>query len=110
MKLADDVRERTALKRGGKAINVGLTKETGDGSDYEHLFSREPMSDDLVALDDELTRLLSELRDDQLRKIAILRMEGYSHNEISVQMEISTATVTRKLRLIRCTWAAEFDL
>lgn len=109
MKISDAVRERTAQKRGGNVTHVGLTTDAGEGGTFEYVLSQEPTPDDLVALDEEFARLLSELRDDQLRRIAIFRMEGYSREEIADEMGISTATVTRKLRLIRCTWAAEFE-
>lgn len=109
MKIADDARQRAAQKRGGDITHVPLSRDSEQGFGFEQLISQEPTPDDLVALDEEFTRLLSDLRDDQLRRIAILRMEGYSHEEIASELAVSTATVARKLRLIRGTWATEFD-
>ncbi len=108
MKIADDSRKRSAQKRGGNIPHVALSKDSEHGATFEELVSQEPTPDDLVALDEEFSRLLSDLRDDQLRRIAILRMEGYSHEEIASELDVSTATVARKLRLIRGTWATEF--
>lgn len=109
MKIADNVRERSAQKRGGDVLHVSLTQEAEAGISYEQLMSTDPRPDDLVALDDQFSQLLSDLQDDQLRQVAILRMEGYSYEEIATRLEISTATVTRKLRLIRGTWESELD-
>ena len=61
----------------------------------------------LCTLAEEHQRLLGLLRDDTLRKIALLRMEGYTDAEIATQMGISLRTVERKLQLIRDQWTKE---
>jgi len=52
---------------------------------------------------------LSKLRDDTLRGIALLRMEGYSNSEISQQLNVSERTIERKLNLIRGDWQKMID-
>ena len=48
---------------------------------------------------------LLALLDDELREIALLKLEGYSHDEIAQQIGRSTRTVDRRLGLIREKWA-----
>ena len=47
------------------------------------------------------------LPDDELRRVAILKLEGYTNAEITAQVDRSPATVERWLNLIRKHWAAE---
>jgi DNA-directed RNA polymerase specialized sigma24 family protein len=55
---------------------------------------------------EECRRLLGRL-DDDLRALALLKMEGYTNEEIASRLGRSRATVERKLRLIRRAWEAE---
>ena len=47
------------------------------------------------------------LRNDQLREIAILRIEGYNVAEIAQKLAIGMRAVERKLQLIRKKWKRE---
>jgi DNA-directed RNA polymerase specialized sigma24 family protein len=47
---------------------------------------------------DEFERLLARLPDDELRQIALRKLEGYS-KEIAGQVDLAPATVERRLRL-----------
>lgn len=51
--------------------------------------------------------LLDSLPDEQLREIAVLRMDGYLVDEIAVRLEISKRAVERRLQLIRKTWSEQ---
>jgi len=74
------------------------------GSIFRELVSGEPTADDVVMMEDQFSFLLSLLRDDKLRRIAVLKLEGCSDGEICRNLSVSSATTTRKLRLIRETW------
>src|SRR5262245_52940889 len=88
-----------ARKRGGDAqhnstdINVIMTKELGPE------FAAE--------MAEECRRLLDRLDNDDLRQVAIWRMEGYEREEIARRMGCAVRTVARRLDLIRKTWSAE---
>ncbi|MEQ9070586.1 MAG: ECF-type sigma factor, partial [Gimesia chilikensis] len=58
-------------------------------------------------MEEEYQRVLNKLSDDVLKKIAVYKIQGYTHEEISDLLEISPATVTRKVRLIRKAWSHE---
>ena len=48
--------------------------------------------------------LLSGLPDDQLRRIAVMKMEGHTNREISRDLGVAEATVERRLARIRRNW------
>ena len=56
---------------------------------------------------DECRRLLGVLRDESLRVVARLRMEGYSNKEVAGQLGCSLRTIARKVELIRRSWLTE---
>ncbi|EMI47325.1 MULTISPECIES: ECF-type sigma factor [Pirellulaceae] len=55
-------------------------------------------------------QLLDALPDEQLREIAVLRMDGYLVDEIAGRLEISKRAVERRLQLIRKTWSEQREL
>jgi RNA polymerase sigma factor (sigma-70 family) len=57
---------------------------------------------------EECRRLLDALGDETTRQVALLRMEGYTGEEIAERLGCNRRTVTRKLDLIRQKW--EVDL
>jgi DNA-directed RNA polymerase specialized sigma24 family protein len=52
-------------------------------------------------LADRLQWLMQQLEDDQLRAIAVLKLEGYTNAEIARKERCAITTVERRLRLIR---------
>ena len=48
--------------------------------------------------------LLNSLKDEQLRRIALAKMEGYGNEEIAESLGTSLRTVERRLATIRQTW------
>jgi DNA-directed RNA polymerase specialized sigma24 family protein len=47
------------------------------------------------------------LDDDQLRCIAVWKMEGLTNPEIAARLNCALPTVQRRLRVIRKAWSAE---
>jgi DNA-directed RNA polymerase specialized sigma24 family protein len=59
----------------------------------------------------QLAGLLAKLPEElKLREIAVMRMEGWSNNEIAAECELSRATVERRLRVIRGRLKADWDV
>jgi DNA-directed RNA polymerase specialized sigma24 family protein len=56
---------------------------------------------------DELRVKLNLLRDEDLRQVALLILEGWSSEEIAAKLECSGRTVERKRNLIRRAWERE---
>lgn len=107
-KAIDCVRRSSANRRGGGRVvqesALHLPTEMGSEFSLDQLAGDSPTPEFLVALDEQFSRLLALLRDDQLRQVAILRIEGYSVPEIAEMMSIGTRSVERKLQLIRTHW------
>jgi RNA polymerase sigma factor (sigma-70 family) len=112
-KVVDHFRRETAAKRGGGAVvsETDLTPTAYPAAPFslDALISDEPTPEHLAMLEEQTQRLLGLLRDDRLRQIACLRIEGYTVSEIATKMTIGTRSVERKLELIRKAWTADLD-
>lgn len=109
-KIVDHHRNQAALKRGGNTAVHSLDNGDGRGYRFDEIVSVEMSPEYAVAMEDEFSRLLSLLRDGDLRRIPVYRIEGYTTEEIAEKLGVSESTVTRKLRLIRLTWAREVEM
>lgn len=61
----------------------------------------------VAAVDDEFRRALDTLGDDDLRDIALWKLQGYETGEIAERLGRAPRTVTYKLKLIRAVWQRE---
>ncbi|SFJ50352.1 RNA polymerase sigma factor, sigma-70 family [Planctomicrobium piriforme] len=105
-KCIDSKRRQMAYRRGGGRTILSL----GDSANlFREIVTPEPDPEYLVALNDEFQRVLSKLKDPVLQRIAVLRIEGYTFDEIATLLGLALATIRRKLRLIRQTYRAELD-
>jgi DNA-directed RNA polymerase specialized sigma24 family protein len=107
-KVVDHIRREMAIKRRGRHEptegNNGANKAALCVDD---LVSRAPSPDFLLVLEEEYTRLMKSLRDDRLRTIVSLRIEGLRVSEIAQRLSINVRAVERKLQLIRVKWTKE---
>jgi DNA-directed RNA polymerase specialized sigma24 family protein len=100
------MRDEGRQKRGGQAHVQGSTGP--DRSDVlELVMSPEPSPELAAQMTEEYERLLQMLGDDQLRQVAIWRMEGQTVEEIAARAGCAPRSVKRKLRLIRDLWEDE---
>lgn len=72
--------------------------------DVYEVLGTDPTPELAVELAEESERLLDQLEDDQLRTIALLKLEGYENTEIARECDCALRTVERRLALIRQTW------
>jgi DNA-directed RNA polymerase specialized sigma24 family protein len=81
----------------------------GEGSlaGLERIAAAGPTPEFAAMMAEECQRLLDALNDDDLRRVAISRMEGYNNDEIAEQLGCARRTVARRLDLIRQTWLAD---
>ncbi len=77
------------------------------GSLLPTLLGREPSPDFAAEVAEQCQRLLGLLPDDQLRQIALRKLEGHTNAEIADQIKRPEVTVERRLALIRKYWAGE---
>jgi DNA-directed RNA polymerase specialized sigma24 family protein len=101
-KAARQVRDEGRRKRGGGAAPVA----DADAVLAEAL-SREPSPEFAAGVAEECRRLLDRLGDRDLQAVALLRLEGYSVEEVGEKLGCAPRTVKRKLALIRTVWEKE---
>jgi DNA-directed RNA polymerase specialized sigma24 family protein len=97
-------RDEMRIKRGGgkKAIpDVDMT------SLLNQIMSREPSPEMAAQMTEEYERLLNLLEEQELRQVAIWRMEGHTVKEIAARIGCAPVTIKRKLKLIRDHWESE---
>jgi DNA-directed RNA polymerase specialized sigma24 family protein len=56
---------------------------------------------------EEFRRRLEALPNDELRAVALAKMEGYNNAEIAARLAVAERTVERRLTLIRKLWREE---
>jgi hypothetical protein len=77
-------------------------RETADeDSALDQILSREPTPEFAAQVAEEYQRLLDGLEDDQLRQVAVWKVEGYTNEEIAVKLGRTVRSVGRKLQMIR---------
>jgi DNA-directed RNA polymerase specialized sigma24 family protein len=84
------------------ALPAGPDGEAGRA--FTDVIGREPDPAFAAEVAEECRRLLGRLGDAELRSIAVRKMEGHTNKEIAALLDLSLATVERKLRLIRSLW------
>jgi DNA-directed RNA polymerase specialized sigma24 family protein len=98
-------------KHGGGQVRHASALPGGAGSEAGALFAdlmgQEPGPDLAAQVAEEYARLLGGLGGDDLRSVAVWKLEGYTNAEIAAKLDRAPATVERKLRLIRDAWAKE---
>ena len=91
------LRGESAAKRGGGAPQ--------DAAELSTLIGTEPTPEFAAEFAEESERLLDALGDEQLRAIAIRKLEGYQNREIAAELDCALRTVERRLGLIRQIWS-----
>jgi DNA-directed RNA polymerase specialized sigma24 family protein len=105
-KALDQAQHERRRKRGGGRL-VGMSErqdadhkgEGVNGVPSPHL---SPEMSALVA--DQCRCLLGSLADETLRRVALMKMEGFTHEEIADRLGCSLRSVGRKIERIRLTW------
>jgi DNA-directed RNA polymerase specialized sigma24 family protein len=107
-------RERQlAQKRGGGMVRseASLDREAEQGRHRQlsELVDEELTPDFIAAVNEECQILMDLLPDDKLRRIAQLKLEGYTNAEIAGQFDVVERTIERKLEVIRTTWISKSE-
>lgn len=105
-KAINQLKHETRQKRGGGNVwhASALEDEDSEGAWFASLISTEPEPEVVAELVEERERLLSRLQDEQLKQVAMWKMEGYSNAEIAEKLGCVERTVERRLRIIRNIW------
>ena len=110
-KVRAQARRRLRQKRGAGREQPASDLDDPDSDDdlLARAVGSEPTPEFAVMVAEEYRSLLDRLGDDVLRKVAILRMEGYTTDAIAEQLGCARRTVARQLALIRKILAADAD-
>jgi DNA-directed RNA polymerase specialized sigma24 family protein len=104
-KAADQRQRCRRLKRGGGRLvdEAALTSSSGLAG-FDGLAGQAPDPEFAVAMADQCRHLLDSLGDETLRRVALLKLENYTNQEIAVRLGCASRTVANKLKLIRLRW------
>jgi len=102
-------RDECRQKRGGGAVldQAALARAAGDEAEQGELewaVAEEPTPAFAAQVAEECERLLLRLPDEDLRTLAVSKMEGYTNEEIAARLGCCLSTVERRLRVIRRLW------
>jgi DNA-directed RNA polymerase specialized sigma24 family protein len=111
-KAIDRVRHEQRSKRGGGAVRgesaLAYVDGASGGEGLAGIADDCPTPDVAAMVAEECTRLLDRL-DDDLRPVALAKMDDCTNQEIAAKLLCSVSTVERSLRLIRKIWQKEAD-
>lgn len=108
-KAATRLRDEGRLKRGGGRVvgESALDGPSGERDGLDQFACPEPTPALAAALADECRLRLDALGDETLRRVALLKMEGYTDAEVAARLDCGLRTIARKLDIIRRMWRAE---
>ena len=99
------LRDENRQKRRAE-VEAGPPGEPAAGS-LSEILSREPSPEFAAQAADECERLLSNLNDPDLEKVALWKMEGHTVDDIAANLGFAPRSIKRKLKLIREIWERE---
>ena len=110
-KAVAQLRREHAQKCGGGAVrgdSVFIEGESsGQPAGIGEVVGREPTPDFALQVTEQCEHLFECLDDERLHVVALLKLEGYSNEEIARSLDCALGTVERKLTRIRRTWSKE---
>jgi DNA-directed RNA polymerase specialized sigma24 family protein len=101
------------LRKVRDAIEYEGRKKRGSGRPgdaavaLDELFARDPSPEVAAQFADLLSHLIGRLDDGVMRRLAVLKLEGHTEEEMAAALGVSPRTVRRKLDLIRRLWEQE---
>ena len=83
------------------------TQPSDSGQEFPitEIITSDPTPESVHIMMEEMEILLKRLKDDHLRKVALLRMDGFNQDEIADQLDCASRTIRRKLNRIREIWS-----
>jgi DNA-directed RNA polymerase specialized sigma24 family protein len=89
---------------GGDSVIDEAFGDSGGAAGINQVVGSEPTPWLAAQLAEEFERLMAALPSDEVRKVAVSKMEGYTNDEIAAMLSCADKTVERRLRLIRAVW------
>jgi DNA-directed RNA polymerase specialized sigma24 family protein len=102
--------ERRQRRGGGKVLDEAALRDedlAAAGTPLALVRSKGPGPELVLQTAEECRRLLGALGDDDLRQVAVLKLEGHTVEEIAAQLGRVPRAVKRRLHMIRKIWEQE---
>jgi DNA-directed RNA polymerase specialized sigma24 family protein len=103
--------ERRQKRGGGRVISDATPTGSADSSAFasplDKIVGREPSPAFAALVAEEYRLRLDRLPNDDLRRVAVWKMEGYTNAEIAAKIDYAVITVERRLNRIRKLWEQE---
>jgi DNA-directed RNA polymerase specialized sigma24 family protein len=106
-----ELKRQFAQKRGGGCV-VGESVFVNETSSAPGLagIADDQLRPDLAAMmNAQCQQLLDSLEDKTLQRIALGKLEGYTNQELAIELNCSLPTIERKLQKIRRQWGRELE-
>lgn len=113
-KVSKQRKRQSAAKRGGGQVRGESVFGANPDGEPEFGFAnfavgKEPTADFAAEVSDTLDEMLAELPQEDLREIALLKLEGFQNQEIAEKLGVVPKTIQRKLRRIEAKWQPRID-
>ncbi|HUP81396.1 MAG TPA: ECF-type sigma factor, partial [Pirellula sp.] len=95
-------------RRGKRDVEKQQLNSSSDADEYaavNSFVSREPNPEIAAECAEQISRLLESLENEDLKKVAIMKMEGYTNIDVANNIRCSLTSIERKLRTIRSIWS-----
>ena len=102
-KVQDQVHWQRRQKRGGGRLIDEAAFNAGGGA-LDQFACPEPTPEFAALIAEECRHRLDNLPDETTRQVVLLRMEGYTDEEVAERLACNRRTVVRKLQLVRKRW------
>jgi DNA-directed RNA polymerase specialized sigma24 family protein len=112
-KAVDQIDHQHRKKRGGGQVRGESVFDGTPATDVpgiDGVIGDEPTPEFAAIVGEEYERLMQQLKGEMLRKVAELKLEGYTNQEIARQLGCSPRSVDRKLWVIRSRWSAKDEI
>jgi RNA polymerase sigma factor (sigma-70 family) len=103
-KAAHLVRDQARQNGGGRPVSLPAAEEDEEAL-LRAMVSREPTAEEVTLMGETYQRLLEALPNEELRTVAVAKMEGYTNKEIAAHLGVVERTVKRRLDEIRGIWS-----
>ncbi len=105
-KVCDAATRERRQKRGGGGVRceselgVGESRQFG----FDQVLSHQPTPDEAAQMGEECGRLLETLGEEE-RRIVLLKLDGFTNQEIAKKVGVVPRTIERKLEVVRRIWS-----
>ena len=90
------------VKRGGKFSRIA-----DEEAFFETVTSVDPPPDLVISMQEECERMLNLLGQDELKMVVLLKVEGYTNEEIGKAIGCTRRSVQRRLALVKNIWTED---